>query len=111
MKNKTFWTIVGVGAVGILTGGIGLVCAPVIAATAGGAGLLGACATTGTAISTLSGVALTNASLAALGTGAISAGGFGIAGGTAVVATAAGAAGAGVGAATVGIAKNISKIK
>lgn len=67
------------------TGGLALAYAPVIAATLGGTGLLGA-ASTGTAISTLSGAALTNASLAALGGGSLAAGGAGIAGGTMVVA-------------------------
>lgn len=45
----------------------------------------GACATTGTLISTLSGAAATNATLAFLGGGALSVGGLGIAGGTAVL--------------------------
>jgi len=58
------------------------------AATAAGAysliGLVGA-ASTGTAISTLSGVAATNAILAWLGGGALAAGGAGIAGGTLVL--------------------------
>jgi hypothetical protein len=44
-----------------------------------------AAASTGTAISTLSGVAATNATLAAIGGGAISAGGLGMAGGTAIL--------------------------
>lgn len=44
-----------------------------------------AAASTGTAISTLSGAAATNAALASLGGGALSAGGFGIAGGTALL--------------------------
>lgn len=44
-----------------------------------------AAASTGTAISSLSGVAATNAALASLGGGALSAGGFGIAGGTALL--------------------------
>ena len=46
---------------------------------------VGVCATTGTAISTLSGAALTNATLAFLGGGALSAGGLGVAGGTAIL--------------------------
>lgn len=50
----------------------------------GGAGLL-ATASTGTAISTLSGVAATNATLAWFGGGSLAAGGFGIAGGTLVL--------------------------
>lgn len=51
----------------------------------GGAMTLGACATTGTAIATLSGAAATNATLAFLGGGALSVGGLGIAGGTMVL--------------------------
>lgn len=50
----------------------------------GGATML-ATASTGTAISTLSGVAATNATLAWFGGGALSAGGFGMAGGAAVL--------------------------
>ena len=51
----------------------------------GGAMTFGACATTGTAIATLSGAAATNATLAFLGGGALSVGGLGIAGGTMVL--------------------------
>lgn len=51
----------------------------------GGAMMLGTCATTGTAIASLSGAAATNATLAFLGGGALSIGGLGIAGGTAVL--------------------------
>ena len=51
----------------------------------GGAMTFGACATTGTAIASLSGAAATNATLAFLGGGALSVGGLGIAGGTAVL--------------------------
>lgn len=50
----------------------------------GGAGLL-ACASTGTAISSLSGVAATNATLAWFGGGSLAAGGLGMAGGTLVL--------------------------
>ena len=50
----------------------------------GGAGLL-ACASTGTAISSLSGVAATNATLAWFGGGSLAAGGLGMAGGTFVL--------------------------
>ena len=68
-----------------------------IAAALGSTGILGSTATTGTVISSLSGAAATNASLAALGGGALSVGGGGMAVGTAVVAgagaTAGGAAG------------------
>lgn len=51
----------------------------------GGAMTFGACATTGTAIASLSGVAATNATLAFLGGGALSIGGLGVAGGTMVL--------------------------
>ena len=51
----------------------------------GAAMTFGACATTGTLISSLSGAALTNATLAFLGGGALSIGGLGVAGGTAVL--------------------------
>ena len=50
----------------------------------GAVGLLGA-ASTGTAISTLSGVAATNATLAWLGGGSLAAGGLGVSGGTALL--------------------------
>ena len=87
--------IIGTVALGVLTGGTAYLAAPAIATTAGGLGLLGSTATTGTAISSLSGAALTNASLAACGGGALSAGGAGMAGGTAVIAGTGAAAGAG----------------
>lgn len=51
----------------------------------GGAMTLGACATTGTAIASLSGAAATNATLAFLGGGALSVGGLGVTGGAAVL--------------------------
>ncbi len=82
MSNKNIFKIVGFGLIG---GVVGLACAPVLAATAGALGLLGATATTGVAISSLSGIALTNASLAAIGGGALSVGGAGISGGTAII--------------------------
>lgn len=75
------------------TGGVALLAAGPIAATVGGAGLLGT-TSTGTVISTLSGAALTNASLAAIGGGSLAAGGAGIAGGTAVIAATGAATGA-----------------
>lgn len=50
----------------------------------GGVMMLGT-ASTGTAIATLSGVAATNATLAAIGGGSLAAGGLGIAGGTAIL--------------------------
>jgi len=70
----------------ILGGGIAALSAGALAGFGayGGATLL-ASASTGTAISTLSGVAATNATLAWFGGGALSAGGLGIAGGTAVL--------------------------
>ncbi|MFW2124865.1 hypothetical protein ACG94O_18410, partial [Acinetobacter ursingii] len=51
----------------VATGGLAFVAAPAIATVSGTAGLLGTTATTGATISTLTGAALTNASLAALG--------------------------------------------
>ena len=70
-----------------------------IATVLGSTGVLGNTATTGVAISSLSGAAATNASLAALGGGALSVGGGGMALGTAVVA----GTGAAVGSAAGGI--------
>lgn len=67
-------TAAGAGAAGAAVG----------FAVYGGVMALGA-ASTGTVISTLSGVAATNATLAALGGGALSAGGLGMAGGTAIL--------------------------
>jgi hypothetical protein len=86
----------------VATGGTALAAAGPIAATLGTAGLLGNCATTGTAIATLGGAALESASLAAIGGGAIAAQGGGMAVGTAVVATAGSAIG-GTGATVVAI--------
>lgn len=68
-----------------------------IATVLGGTGVLGNTATTGVAISSLSGAAATNASLAALGGGALSVGGGGMALGTAVVAGTGGAVGSAAG--------------
>lgn len=82
-----------VAAATVATGGIAFVAAPTIAASLGAAGVLGV-TSTGTAISTLSGAALTNASLAAIGGGAVAAGGGGIAAGTAVIAGSGATAGA-----------------
>jgi len=76
----------------IATGGLGLAAAPMIAGAIGSTGVLGA-ASTGVAINTLSGAALSNASLAAIGGGAVAAGGGGIAAGTTVVACSTAAAG------------------
>ncbi len=73
-------------AVGVLGAAVGASAAGAAVGFAvyGGVMVLGA-ASTGTAISALSGVAATNATLAALGGGALSAGGLGIAGGTAIL--------------------------
>ena len=78
-------------ALGVIVGSVavgttGFFAAPAIATCLGSLGLLGTTATTGAAISSLSGAALTNASLAALGGGAWAAGGYGIVGGTVVIA-------------------------
>lgn len=73
-------------AVGVLgsVAGAGVAGAAAGFAVYGGVMALGA-ASTGTAISALSGVAATNATLAAIGGGALSAGGLGMAGGTAIL--------------------------
>lgn len=77
------YTYSAVGVLGSLTG------ASVAGATAGfavyGGVMTFAAASTGTAISALSGVAATNATLAAIGGGSLAAGGLGIAGGTAIL--------------------------
>lgn len=87
-------------AVNLATGGMAAWSnAGTIATVLGGTGVLGNTATTGVAISSLSGAAATNASLAALGGGALSVGGGGMALGTAVVA----GTGAAVGSAAGGI--------
>ena len=102
---------VSVGA-GVLLGGLG----GAAVGTAGGFAAAGATtsavmalgtASTGTAISTLSGAAATNATLAALGGGAISAGGGGMALGTAVL----GGATLGVGLLVGGIIFNFTGSK
>lgn len=71
-------------------GVLGSVAGAGVAGTAAGFAVYGgvmtfAAASTGTAISALSGVAATNATLAAIGGGALSAGGLGMAGGTAIL--------------------------
>ena len=71
--------VAGGGAAGAAAGGAAAYATFVGAATFG-------TASTGAAISTLSGVAATNAALAALGGGSLAAGGAGIAGGTALLA-------------------------
>jgi hypothetical protein len=91
--------VVGGGA--LVCTGVGVVAAGPIACLLGSTGLLGA-ASTGTAISSLTGVALTNASLAAIGGGAVAAGGAGVAAGTAVVGGAVGLTGAAVSGAVAG---------
>lgn len=99
---------VSVGA-GVLLGGLG----GAAIGTAGGFAAAGATTTavmalgtasTGTAISTLSGVAATNATLAALGGGAMSVGGGGVALGTTVL----GAATLGVGLLVGGVIFNVT---
>lgn len=74
-------------AVDVLAGGIAGVGAGALLGwgTYGGVMALGTVATTGTAISSLSGVAATNATLAWLGGGAIKAGGYGMAMGSTVL--------------------------
>ncbi len=92
--------VTGVGA--LVFTGVGVAAAGPIACWIGGAGILGT-ASTGTAISTLSGVALSNASLAALGGGAVAAGGLGVAGGAAVVGGTVGLTGAVVSGTVAGL--------
>lgn len=72
-----------VGVIGTLTGA-GAAGAAAGFAVYGGVMALGA-ASTGTVISTLSGVAATNATLAAIGGGSLATGGLGMAGGTAIL--------------------------
>lgn len=83
---------VAVVAATVATGGLGLAFAPSIAATIGATGVLGTTGA-GVAIETLTGVALSNASLAALGGGALATGGGGMAAGTTVVACSSAAVG------------------
>jgi len=77
---KTVVVVVGTA----LTGGSCFYFAPVIAGTAGSLGLLGV-SSTGTAIVSLKGAALTSASLAKIGLGAVACGGTGMAGGTTII--------------------------
>jgi hypothetical protein len=86
---------VAIGVATVATGGTALAFAGPIAGAVGATGLLGA-AGTGTAISSLTGVALTKASLAALGGGTLAAGGGGMAAGTMVIAAGGAAVGGGV---------------
>lgn len=77
-KGKQIGSVVGGAAVGFLVGdlvGAGLTTATALTGTA----------STGTAISTLHGIAETNATLAQIGGGALSAGGGGVAAGQAVL--------------------------
>lgn len=94
------WKTAAVISVGVATAGAGFIAAtaaaPAIAATVGSTGILGA-TSTGTVISSLHGVALTNASLAAIGGGSVAAGGAGMAGGAAAIATTGACVGGGVG--------------
>ena len=105
-KHKTAISCIAGAAV---LGPVAFIAAPVVAAAAGTAGLLGTTATAGTAISSLAGAALTNASLAAIGNGALVAGGAGIAGGTAVITGAGAAAGAATGLGVKSAASAINK--
>ncbi|SHE72661.1 MULTISPECIES: hypothetical protein [Caloramator] len=77
---------INLGAIDILAGVTGSIGAGALAGIGawGGAMLLGT-ASTGTALSALSGAAATNATLAFFGGGSLAAGGLGIAGGTAVL--------------------------
>lgn len=72
-----------IGAKKLLSGGVGSIVSGNLIGLATSSGLIGTITTasTGTAISSLSGAAATNATLAALGGGALSAGGAGMAGG------------------------------
>ena len=83
LKNMTQTSI---SAAELVQGGLGSVAAGTLtsAAAYGGVGFL-ATASTGTAISGLSGAAATNATLAWLGGGSLAAGGVGVAGGTLVL--------------------------
>ena len=99
--------VVATGILTVLSGGLFSFFAPTIATWMGGAGLLGATATTGTTIATLKGVVLTNASLAAIGGGALITGGGGMATGAAVITKVGVASGAVVG--TVGTINEINK--
>tara|TARA_R110002167_G_scaffold208269_1_gene412323 strand:+ start:2752 stop:3222 length:471 start_codon:yes stop_codon:yes gene_type:complete len=93
---------VAIATTTIASGGLATLAAPTIAGALGSSGVLGL-ASTGTAINTLSGIALSNASLATLGGGAMSAGGGGVILGTAVVTS----SGAVVGASTSTLVSSI----
>lgn len=97
-------------AAGVATGGVAYACAAPIAAGLGSMGALGA-ASTGTAISTLEGAALVNASLASLGGGALAAGGGGMAAGAATVGVVGAGVGTAVGATTAGVLGGTAELK
>lgn len=99
VKENPVETAAVVG-VTVASGGLAFAVAGPIAATIGSTGLLGA-ASTGTAISGLSGAAATSASLAALGGGAVATGGGGMAAGAMVVSAGGAAAGAAASATTI----------
>jgi len=84
-----------------LAGGTALTFATTIA------GWIGATASTGTAIASLSGIAATNATLAALGGGTLAAGGGGVAAGTVVLA---GISATGVGIIAAGVAAGVMSV-
>jgi hypothetical protein len=86
----------------VATGGLALAYAPAIAATIGATGILGT-AGTGATISTLTGVFLESASLAALGGGTLASGGGGMAFGATVVASAGAATGLAVSGTAVAV--------
>lgn len=83
LQNIESYSYTAVGVLGA-TAGAGIAGAAAGFAVYGGVMALGA-ASTGTAISSLAGVAATNATLAAIGGGPLAAGGLGMAGGTAIL--------------------------
>ncbi|MDB1112039.1 hypothetical protein PUN49_13340 [Pseudomonas extremaustralis] len=83
LQNIESYSYTAVGVLGA-TAGAGIAGAAAGFAVYGGVMALGA-ASTGTAISSLAGVAATNATLAAIGGGSLATGGLGMAGGTAIL--------------------------
>jgi hypothetical protein len=83
LKEVENYSYTAIGVLGA-TAGAGLAGAAAGFAVYGGVMALGA-ASTGTAISSLAGVAATNATLAAIGGGSLATGGLGMAGGTAIL--------------------------
>ncbi|WP_040259142.1 hypothetical protein [Pseudomonas massiliensis] len=83
LKDVENYSYTAIGVLGA-TAGAGLAGAAAGFAVYGGVMALGA-ASTGTAISSLAGVAATNATLAAIGGGSLATGGLGMAGGTAIL--------------------------